>query len=278
MHIRQVILSIILYGQPITLSFLARVKKNQLDNVFYPIGREVKYTIGDEPTGCMLKPRVGCISNDATSNVLHRETSIFYTPLSIIIWHSNHNIEIFEEPKFVVLLKHLLDRCHQLRIKTYQAKGIQILYVDQKPIINTDPRITTLENSRVPKQNRLRALIDITDQISDSNPHADINIVFYTTGTYQVDNLGKPKPFYIDSIMALMQFKYDGTHITIYSEDIGYFIYHTRSGNIYHILSDKLKQVLNYSFKHNYPDANEGIKINVLAIEINVNYRSIIFN
>lgn len=278
MHIRQITISIVLYGQPITISFLARVRRNELVNVFYPIGREVKYTIGDDPNGCLLNPRASCMSNTATSNIIKRGDGIFYTPLSIIIWHSDHNIEIFEESKFVTLLKYLLDRCHELHIKTYQAKGIQILYINQKPLINTDPRVTTLENGVSPKQNRLRALIDITDQIADSNPIADVNIVFYTTGTYQVDNIAKPKPYYIDSILSTMQFNYDGTHVYVYSEDIGYFKYHIRTGHITHILSDKLKQVLHYSFKNNYPDANDEIKINVLAIEINVNYRSIIFN
>ena len=276
MHIRQITISLILYGQPMTISFLARVRKNQLVNVFYPIGREIKYTIGDETYETHLKSNY--ISNDATSNVIKRERSIFYTPLSIIIWHTNHNIEIFEEQKFVVLLKYLLDRCYELGIKTYQSKGIQILQIDQKPLINTDPRITTLENGIPPKQSRLRALIDITDQISDSNPRADINIVFYTKGTYQTDNLGKPKPYYIDSIFAPMQFNYDGNYVNIYNEDIGYFKYHIHTGKITHILSYKLKQILHYSFKNNYPDANDTITIDILAIEINVNYRSIIFN
>jgi hypothetical protein len=252
MHIRNVTISIILYGQNISISFLAKVRRNSLVNVFYPIGKELKY-------------------------VINGEKYLIYQPLSIIIYHSNHNIEIFEEKKFVDTLKHLLDKCNELQIKTYRDKGIKIESISQYPLINNDPRVTTLENNKVPKQSKIRVLIDITDQVADTNPSADINIVFYTKGKYTTNYGNKPTPFYIDSISAQMQFNYDGKFVNVYNSDIGYFKYNTKTGRIIHILSDKLKQILYYSFKQNYSDV-EKIEIYILAIEINVNYRSIIFN
>jgi len=270
MHIKRITVGINLFGNPIHFKYLAYVRQGLMTNTFYPIGREIRYYI-------------------------HTDHFTTYHELPIIIYHRDHNLEIFEETKFKQLLEHFSRQLIALGMKEYMDQGTQINYIDQEPIVNWDPRTTALVRGKTPKQDVIRALIDISDQLFDHNPRSDVKLIFYLKGKYKNYILKdtptgqKPRgiapagveltgPFYIEQTVTFMQYKYDEKDLIFFNNTVGYFKYNITTGKITTVLIDSFKDALIEKFMLNYPDAKPEVEIYTMVIEPNLNYRSIIFN
>jgi hypothetical protein len=243
-----------LYGYSIYFKYFAWVRENELVNIFTPIGKEIEY-------------------------VIDGHTFLMYEAIPIMVYHSNHNIEVMEEQKLDLILNAFFDRLVTMGKKLYRDDGVRILYINQTPIFSSDERIVTLIRDKPPKQSVYRALIDISDQLFDHNPRADVKLVFYLEGKYKQNIPGRRPPFFMQYLTSFMQFKYDEHNLYFFNKDIGAFKYDIKTGMITSVLTKGTKQLLINKFLFNYtPDVTSDLKMQVMAMEINVNYRSIIYN
>jgi len=247
--IKKINMGIVLFGNRFYFKYLAQVKEDSLTNTFIPIGREIKY-------------------------VINSMQYVTYQNIPIIIYHKYHKIEIMEEKKMTDLMIFFYRKMEQLQIKQYKEDGIKIEYIEENAVINWDPRIITLVRGKTPKQDHVRALIDISDQLFDHNPRADVQIIFYIKG-HDIINANL---FYIQQIDTFMEFKYDEKDLYFFNNVVGYFKYNMITGNIRFVLVDTFTQDLFKKFMLNYPNAKPMIEIYVMAIQPDVNYRSIIYN
>uniref|UniRef100_A0A6C0LTI9 Uncharacterized protein n=1 Tax=viral metagenome TaxID=1070528 RepID=A0A6C0LTI9_9ZZZZ len=251
--IQKITIGIVLFGKSIRFTYLSYVRTTELVNTFIPIGQEIKYII---------------------DSVFYQT----YQPLPMIVYHKNHRIEIMEEEKFDIILRFFYRKMKDLDMKLYLSNGVIIEYINQDDIINWDSRITTLVRGKVPKQNHIRALIDISDQLFDHNPRINIKITFYTKGRYDPNYLIKENPFYIEQINTFMEYKYDESDLIFFNNVVGFFGYNIITGEVKSKLTDELEDYLIKSFRKNFPHSVGLIEIFVMVLQIDANYRSIIYN
>lgn len=253
MQIRKITIGIKLFGNDIYFKYLAYVRYGQDTNTFIPIGREIQYTIDGKEYNAFL-------------------------PLPIIIYHTDHNAEIMEDKKFDELLRHFSREMERLDMNQYKDEGIKMEYINQEKIIDKDPRVVTLIRGRPPQQDQIRVLIDISDQLGEQNPNADVKITFYITGQYQDYVTIDKKPFYIKQITTQMQYKYYDHYVLFFNKTIGFFRYDIITGQFdVHIYDDFQQQLLN-EFVLNYPNAINQIEIYTMVLEPQLNFRSLLYN
>jgi hypothetical protein len=279
MQIQKITIGITLYGVTIYFKYLAYVRKGYAyvkytvygealgTNTFLPIGKQVKYIINSTPY-------------------------ITYQEIPMIVYHQYHNVEILEEKKMAVLLRVFERKMDDLGIKMYKEDGVTINYVKQEPIIDWDPKTTILVRDKTPKQDHVRALIDVSDQLKDHNPRSDVTITFYLRGKYQDgvslginptgfrgDYQTHENPFYIEQINTFMEYKYDENSLIFFNDTVGYFEYDIITGGIKSVLHQGFVNELDRQFMLNYPNAKPGeLDIYVMVLEPDINYRSIIYN
>src|ERR1700733_4492261 len=170
-----------------------------------------------------------------------------YQPLPMIVYHKNHRIEIMEEEKFDIILRFFYRKMKDLDMKLYLSNGVIIEYINQDDIINWDPRI-------------------------------NIKITFYTKGRYDPNYLIKENPFYIEQINTFMEYKYDESDLIFFNNVVGFFGYNIITGEVKSKLTDELEDYLIKSFRKNFPHSVGLIEIFVMVLQIDANYRSIIYN
>jgi hypothetical protein len=255
MQLKKITIGIILYGYHLYIKYLAFVKEKNSVNTFYPLGKELYYFID-------------------------HNFEVTYQSIPVIMYHSNHNIEIFEELKLDIIFNFLTDKLVKSGKKLYHDDGISIQYVSQEPVISQDDRIVSLIKKKPPKQDSIRILIDISDQLYDHNPRVDIQLSFYLEGRYTNGVAKKIKfPFFIQQTKTFMQFKYDEKNIYFFNQEIGGIKYDIKTGDFVFNLKDQFRLSLIDKFLLNYNDVNKkSIKISLMAMEINANYRSLIYN
>ena len=256
MKIKKVTVGIQLQSIPITYTFLAYVQENRNDThvVFIPIGRQVIYAIGSN-------------------------TFIAHTELPVLIHRQYHTVDVMEKLKFRKMLEQIIIRLQELDTQIYKLDGIQIQYVYRESLLDSDPRITTLVANTTPKQNVVRALIDVTDQMLGRNPTAHITITFYIADveTLHVVPAFKRK-FYISQIVTKMEYQYDIKYLYFFNKEVGKFKYDMITGKIDFDLTKSFRTYLVDLFKRNYTTVSDNIIISTMALQADVNYGTILYN
>lgn len=249
MKIKKVTVGIQLYSIPITYTFLAYVETTSEKKTYFPIGRQVIYVIGSE-------------------------TYITYADLPILVYRQHQNIEVLDDQKFNNLMMLIVEQMNKqlsiINFPTYKSDGVQIQYVYQEPIIHPDSRISTLVYGMVAKQDQIRPLIDITDQLFNHNPTSHVTITFYTKSGSM---------FYIAQFITKMEYAYDNKYLYFFNKDVGYIKYRIINGDIEFELNPIFRKKIIDQFKLNYPNANlSDVKLYILALQPNVNNASILYN
>src|ERR1700733_11830454 len=106
----------------------------------------------------------------------------------------------------------------------------------------------------------------------------NIKITFYTKGRYDPNYLIKENPFYIEQINTFMEYKYDESDLIFFNNVVGFFGYNIITGEVKSKLTDELEDYLIKSFRKNFPHSVGLIEIFVMVLQIDANYRSIIYN
>ena len=252
MKVNRITIGLILNGYYVYFKYNAFVRSNALTNTFVPLGKEIRYYIDNK-------------------------SYVTYLTIPIISYHSNHNIEIFNDKTFDLIMKEIQTKLIDLGEKLYPDQASAIQYVLQEPVIIQDDRIVTLIKNKPPKQDAMRALIDISDQLYDHNPRIDLRVTFYLQGKYDGDS---KIPYNIQqSAVESMQYKFDEKSFYFFNDSIGSIKYDIITGNFIYRLSDECIRDERTRFAKNFDDQSvHDIKISIVALEINANYRSLIFN
>lgn len=245
MQIKKITIGLLLFGNPLFFSYLAYVKKNNINNIIFPIGKKIQYTI------------------KSNSNIV-------YHLLPTIIYDKNHNIRTLNDPLIKDLFRFFSEQIKLFCIDPNYNNGVKIEYINQTDIINKDDRVVSLINGKPPKQDQLRVLIDIFDQLYDHNPRTDIVITFYIKSMN--------KAFYIEQVTTFMQYKYDNNYIYFFNNHVGHFKYNILTGEIAFNLMKSFQNRLLNQFNLNYPHIDSNINIYVLVLQPNLNFNSIIGN
>lgn len=247
MKIRKVTLGMMLFGNAIYFKYIAYVQEEKNKVIFIPLGRKINYMI----------------------NSISYST---YQILPVIVYHSFENLEIRDENVFKDLLKYFELQLRILGFKIYQQDGIRIEYINQESLIGWNGTSIPLINGETPKQDHLRALIDVSDQLGRYYPRATTKI------TFLIKNKNKEIPFYIEQKTVYFKFKYINNFIIFFNNNTGFFKYNIITGEISGTLTDDLKKYLKKLWKLNYPNLTSAISISILSLEVDINFRSIIYN
>jgi hypothetical protein len=282
LKIRKVNVGIQLYGVPITYTFLSYEESANDMTTYFPIGRQVIYVVGSS-------------------------TYVAYTDLPIIVYRPFQNIEVENKEKFLnlmeIIAKTMTDPKStnfigsmgnygtvgpfratgqwgslspadkltylppQLAVPIYKSAGVQIQYVDAEPLMNPDRRVATLVNGVGPRQDQIRPLIDIVDQLFDHSPQADVTLTFYIKSGLM---------FYIEQFITRMIYDYDGKYLYFWNDTVGKIKYRILYGNIEFKLDPNFRKKIVEQFLLNYPNSN-SVEIYILAIQPNVNFASILY-
>lgn len=259
MDTNKITIGIKLYGTKLYFKYLANVAVSQNVNIFYPIGREIKYVI-----------------YSTKSNGIEY---LAYADLPTIKYE-DHKIEILDGVKLDSILREFYHHLKKLGIKTYKDEGVEIEYINRQSILDEDPRLVTLIRDKIPKQDQIRPLIDTSDQLFDHFPKANSRISFYLRQNKNsgVNKLGCAPMSYIEQVDTVLGYKYDTDNIMFFDESIGLINYNLLNGNIQTKLDKDLIEKLAAKFKLNFPNSHGTMNISVMAIQLEVNYGSILFN
>lgn len=271
MEIKHITIGIQMYGYQIDITYYGFVDTNKSALTFYPLGKRISYGIQD------------------IDYVGYVEIPIF------IYYNIDNTIKMTNEKIFNRLLESIINQINKIGLPLYKINGIQIEYIDQRPLINPDNRITTLVNDQSPKQDRLRVLYDTADQLVHPNVNAKI--------IYRCND-GKNN-VYIGQIKTNMYFLYNGDYFIFYNDTIGDFKYNIFTGHFIMNLKNRIRNniISEYeksfpdNFKYNvydglteledrgpyrkfvmdeytsnYPDMDNKININIVSLELDVNF------
>lgn len=260
MKLRKVTIGIQLYSIPITYTFLSYVETKSASistndvTVYTPIGRQVIYVIGSQ-------------------------TYITYTELPILVYKPYQNIEVLDDLKFNNLMLLISDQMtkqlSKISFPIYVSDGVQIQYVNQEPIVDPDARLSMLKYG-ISRQDQIRPLIDVIDQLFDHNPTSNVTITFYIKNSQNM--------FYIEQFIAKMEYAIDNERLSdirylyFFNKDVAYIKYQIINGDIQFELNPSFRKKIIEQFRLNYPDANSDIKIWILVLQPNVNNASILYN
>jgi hypothetical protein len=226
MEIKFIILGIQLYGRQIDISYYSFVdsKKTHPFSVtemltIYPLGRKITYMIQDiEFTG--------------------------FVDIPVLIYYSNNTIKVTNEHKFNNLLEYLIDQFDKNNLPLYENVGVEIEYIDLRPLINPNNRITTLVNDQSPKQDRLRVLYDTIDQLV--KPSSNVKIIYKCNDSSNNILIGQ--------IKTKMTYQYGDGYFLFYNDAIGTCKYDILTGHMEMIFRDRVMNNILNEYKKSYPN------------------------
>ena len=240
MRIKIVTLRIQLFGIPFSCAYLAYVGGSDAHTSINPIGRRVVVSDGH--------------------SVLTIHTSIPPIETSYL------KVRVLDGPKFKTFLSDLFDsysKTHpNLGVNYDHAAGLQIQYVMHNPLVDPNNSSQVLVHGQTPKQQNIRAILDVIDQLQGYTPRGENTLTFY------VNSLSDPQnTFYVSQVTSEMSYVYDGSYLYFMSDEIGRFKYDLLTGNISFELKEPFKKKLVADFRLNYPGALESdIVINTVSL------------
>lgn len=234
MHIRFITVIVSIYGKDISYTYLAHVIVTSKANKIVPIGTEI-------------------ITDGRT----------MYLAIPPLILKSDFSIETPEPNTFKSFVNVLRTSVESRYIST--DNNIFIKSIEQKPIISSNPNVTSLIRTKPPHQSVYRALIDINDQVT--KPQISANVVYF---------IATEDDFFIRKVSDDLVLRYENTTM-IFNGSTGTYTYNLITGDIKsstHVI-DYLKDVM----RNNFPNKKiDNIHVVVMGFEINANYGSIIYN
>jgi len=267
MKIQKVTVRILLYGIPISYMFLSSIKSNP--TTFIPIGRMVTYSTGhnsytfyaDLPRMQIYRSQVKILDEDLFRELLEKIAARI---------PSGEKEDLNLQGSFVGLS--IVTPINPFNLD--RKSGVQIQYVDAEPIINSDNgRVRTLVHGQTPRQENIRAMLDVIDQLHGFRPRGSTVITFYSRSQ------NDPRKFFITQLRTPTEYAYDGVYLYFISKSVGKFKYNLLTGNISFELEDKFKIDLAMQFKLNYPSVPDAdIRFNVIAIEPDVTMATITYS
>jgi len=226
MEIKYIILGIQLYGRQIDIAYYGFVDSKK-PNPFsvtdmmtiYPIGRKITYMIQDiEFSG--------------------------FVDIPVLIYYSNNTIKITNEDKFNGLLEYLINQFNTNNLVLYESVGVQIEYIDLRPLINPNNRITTLVNNQTPKQDRLRVLYDTVDQLR--TPSSNVKIIYKCNDSSNNILIGQ--------IKTKMTYRYGDGYFLFNNDAIGTCKYDIYTGNMEMVWRERIMNSILDDYKKSYPN------------------------
>ena len=243
-------LGINLYGYDVLVWFIGWTDENK----YYSIGRKIRFMI------------------QAKEYVAYTDVPVLYL--------INNEITFSEKDKFNRMLQLIIDVMIQQDIPRYKNLGIKIVYIEHRSLISNDKKMVTLANNKSPSQDRVRVLYDIIDQIDRAR--ANVKII-YLIRSNQND--------YADYYNTDLTFEFappnpggcigvppgsTGNDIIFHDYKIGKFRYNIYTGKFSVMMTEEFRRLLLDDFRKNYPTVN-NIQIYLLALEVMVNYDTVIF-
>jgi len=226
MEVKYVTLGIQLYGRQIDIAYYGFVDSKKPHPfavsdmmTIYPLGRKITYMIQDiEFTG--------------------------FVDIPVLIYYTNNTIKITNEHKFNGLLEYLIDQFNKNDLVLYENVGVQIEYIDLRPLINPNNRITTLVNDQSPKQDRLRVLYDTIDQLV--HPSSNVKIIYECNDSSNNILIGQ--------IKTKMSYRYGDGYFLFYNDAIGTCKYDIHTGHMEIVFRERIMNSILDEYKKSYPN------------------------
>lgn len=238
-RIRYLNLNISLFGRNLSTKHLVEVH----GDTYIPIGRELSYQLDS------LKDKI----------------YVDLPTLSV----NNGILDTKDSEKIKKILNEIVSIASGMGLVMYPSYGMNIDIVSESHVIKLNQPNVTLIDGKTPNQDAYRVLIDISDQLLDHSPKIDSVLVFSLESN---DNM------FVARIPLELYMKYDNEKSIYFYSDQIVISYDILSGLFKYKLAKNLENELLNSHRLNFPFDKNPITVNLLAIETNVNYRSIIFN
>jgi len=188
---------------------------------------------------------------------------IIYSDIPIIV-HNQTSIKIMDEPLYNKILANIISQIRKNGLTLYKDNGILIEYIDDTPLINYDKRINILIADQTPRQDSVRMLLDMSDQVVD--PIVKTKLIF------QMNDL-------VDQINVDMKFTYEDKYhrILFYHDEIGFIYYYIITGHMIANLMPIFTLYLQNEYLKNYPNTHSEIDIYLMAMQLDINYLSVMY-
>uniref|UniRef100_A0A6C0C5C5 Uncharacterized protein n=1 Tax=viral metagenome TaxID=1070528 RepID=A0A6C0C5C5_9ZZZZ len=226
METKYITLGIQLYGRQIDISYYGFVDSKKPHPfavtdmmTIYPLGRKITYMIQDiEFAG--------------------------FIDIPVLIYYSNNTIKITNEHKFNEMLEYLIGQFDKNNLTLYENVGVEIEYIDIRPLINPNNRITTLVNDQSPKQDRLRVLYDTIDQLV--KPTSNVKIIYKCNDS--------SNNILICQIKTRMMYRYGEGYFLFYNDAVGTCKYDIYTGHMDMAWRDSVLHNIKSEYKKSYPN------------------------
>jgi hypothetical protein len=306
MKIKKITVRILLYGIPISYMFLGYVDHIKslahFDEFIQMKSRDKAFFVAGTPrgrtccqNGLSKDGMLGSNSSEWPGKLLNTQDfdTRYVTPIGMrVVYFTGHHkgiiyselprmqihnleIKILDGNIFKDFLIKLGDQLPTIKsIHPYnlnKASGVQLQYVDIEPVI--DNKVNALVHGETPKQDHIRPILDVIDQLHRFTPRGHLMITFYVSS-------GKDN-FYLIQIGTQAEYIYadniDEKCFYFISKSVGKFRYDFLTGNISFDLEAPFKLELVNQFKLNYPKTSSDVFINVITLQPDVTMATITY-